>query len=94
MVYDQLYLVFLCLYYSLDNLQSATATKMDSMFQAFFTCLCVVSRAFIREVFFFFGFYSFCLSESWKPDRVCIIIQYRASFSGRRIVQTLSLSCQ
>lgn len=54
MVYDQLYLVFLCLYYSLDNLQSATATKMDSMFQAFFTCLRVVSRVYIREVFFFF----------------------------------------
>ena len=93
MVYDQLYLVFLCLYYSLDNLQSATATKMDSMFQAFFTCLRVVSRVYSRGVFFF-GFFSFCLSESWKPDRVCIIIQYRASFSGRRIVQTLSLSCQ
>ena len=53
MVYDQLYLVFLCLYYSLDNLQSATATKMDSMFQAFFTCLCVVSRVYSRGVFFF-----------------------------------------
>lgn len=53
MVYDQLYLVFLCLYYSLDNLQSATATKMDSMFQAFFTYLRVVSRVYSRGVFFF-----------------------------------------
>lgn len=52
MVYDQLYLVFLCLYYSLDNLQSATATKMDSMFQAFFTYLRVVSRVYSRGVFF------------------------------------------
>ena len=55
MVYDELYLVFLCLYYSLDNLQSATATKMDSMFQAFFTCTClrVVSRIYSGGVFFF-----------------------------------------
>ena len=52
MVYDQLYLVFLCLYNSLDNLQSATATKMDSMFQAFFTCLRVVSRVYSRGFFF------------------------------------------
>ena len=59
MVYDQLYLVFLCLYNSLDNLQSATATKMDSMFQAFFTCLCVVSRVYSRGVFFFLAFILF-----------------------------------
>ena len=76
--------------YSLDNLQSATPTKKDSVFHdkpsSAVPALC---RAFILEVFFWFGFYSFCLSESWKPDRVCIIIQYRASFSGRRIVQTL-----
>lgn len=52
MVYDQLYLVFLCLYNSLDNLQSATATKMNSMFQAFFTCLRVVSGVHSQGVFF------------------------------------------
>lgn len=66
MVYDQLYLVFLCLYYSLDNLQSATATKMDSMFQAFFTCLRVVSRVYIREVFFFFWLLFFL--SIWKLE--------------------------
>lgn len=66
MVYDQLYLVFLCLYYSLDNLQSATAAKMDSMFQAFFTCLRVVSRVYIREVFFFFWLLFFL--SIWKLE--------------------------
>ena len=69
MVHDQLYCFFSCFCvfkYGLDNPQSATPPKMDSMFQAFFTCpRRRVTRLFAR--WFFFHWLLFFLSN-WELE--------------------------